>query len=126
MRCLIYHQKPIWYANYTSVASVLDESNQDTGEKTITYTNPTKLMAHVSAARGMSDVEQFGDAVDYDKAVLVDDPDIAITEETVMWIDTAPSLDQQGATETPWDYVVRKIARSHQYAVIAVKKVVVA
>lgn len=123
MRCLQKVQSDIWYANYTGSTPVVDDGGYDTGEKQLAYSDPVRIKAHASSARGMTDVDQFGDNVDYDRVILTDDQDIPITEETVMWVDTLPVLDNQGHTQTPWDYVVRRIARSRNYATIAIKKV---
>ena len=134
MRCMIRHKTKVWYAGYVSDAPILDSSNYDTGEKTVTYGNPVGIEAHVSPARGSAETEQFGDQVDYDRVIVVDDPNIGITEQSILWIETAPSIETNGSlslTEdgdpvTPWDYVVVRVARSQNFAQVAVKKVVVA
>ena len=125
MRCLFKLMKTVWYANYESAAPMVDGDGYETGEKDVTYSDPVQLRINVSAARGTSDMEQFGNQLDYDKVLVTNDVNIPLTEESVMWIDTSPVIDGQGKTDTPWDYVVRRIARSVNYVQIAVKKVVV-
>jgi hypothetical protein len=53
----------------------------------------------------------------------MDDVKCPIDENSVMWIDTEPLIDADGNTETPWDYVIVRVAESINSKAYAVKKV---
>jgi hypothetical protein len=40
-----------------------------------------------------------------------------------MWVDTLPHLNEDGSTDTPHDYIVKKVARSLNGVSIAISKV---
>ena len=71
------------------------------------------------------------------KVIVTGDRDTPIDEYAVLWIDTVPELDENGALKvnadgeivTPWDYIVRKVGRglpNYGSTVIAISKVTVA
>ena len=66
---------------------------------------------------------QFGDSESYDKVIVLDDKNIPIDEYSILWVDTLPTLNEDGSTETPHDYVVKQVARSLNSVSIAVSKV---
>nr|DAG07854.1 MAG TPA: hypothetical protein [Caudoviricetes sp.] len=80
-------------------------------------------MENVSAARGSLDDEHFGINADYDRTITSCDRNLGIDEASVLWIEKAPEIAPDGSTDTPWDYVVAKIARSINSTTIAIKKV---
>lgn len=49
-----------------------------------------------------------------------------ITVSSVFWIDTLPEISEDGTTQTPYDYIVKKVAPSLNSVSIAVSKVSVA
>ena len=125
MRTLNRNKIRIYYANYRDKIPVEDEYGNLTGEYEISYTNPTEVCANVSAARGESTTRQFGDDVRYDRIIVLDTPNPAITETSILWIDTLPEIAEDGATETPHDYIVKQVATSLNSVSIAVSKVTV-
>ena len=122
MRTLNRNKIVFYYALYEGKEPVVDDYGNVTGEYEVKYSRPKKFRANISAANGKADVEQFGANVDYDK-VIVGDIFPQIDEYTIMWIDTVPVIDNEGKTETPHDYIVKKIARSLNSVSIAVSKV---
>ena len=122
MRTLNRNKTTFYYALYEGKEPVVDDYGNVTGEYEVKYSRPKKFRANISAANGKADVEQFGANVDYDK-VIVGDIFPQIDEYTIMWIDTVPVIDNEGKTETPHDYIVKKIARSLNSVSIAVSKV---
>ena len=130
MRMNNRNKQPIWYALYTETKEEYDEYGnaygygyQPTGNQVSTYAdyaNPVQIMANVSPAKGNVMAREFGDDDLYDKVIAVEEPDTPINEYAVLWIDTVPELDATGALKvnangeivTPWDYIVRKVARS--------------
>jgi hypothetical protein len=53
----------------------------------------------------------------------MDDPRTVIDEYSILWIDKMPVMNRDGTTDTPHDYVVKKVARSLNSVSIAVAKV---
>ena len=100
-----------------------DDYGNLTGEYEISYDKPVQLLGNISAARGETITRQFGDDVAYDRVIVLEDPLCPIDEFSILWIDTPPVLDADGNTETPHDYMVRKVARSINSVSIAVSKV---
>lgn len=131
MRCLRRNMIPFWYALYSGHAPILDENGDDTGQYEVRYGNPEQAHGNVSAATGDVNTRLFGDSLDYDKVIAYERADTPIDEHAVLWIDTPPecsedgslAVDENGEFVTPWDYVVRKVARSLNSALIAVSKV---
>ena len=121
MRCARINQRRIYYANYAGLTPVLDENRYDTGEKISSYSTPVEIMANVSPATGETDVAYFGNDLKYDRVVIIDDPQTPINEQSVMVIDR--DLEFDGSGNLLFDYVVKRVARHLQFAVIAVSKV---
>lgn len=122
MRDLRRNERTFWYANYTGDEEILSGGKR-TGQRSVKYGNPVKASANISAARGSLDDEHFGINADYDRTITTCDGSIAISDSSVLWIEKAPGIGADGATSTPWDYVVAKIAKSINGTTIAVKKV---
>ena len=123
MRTLNRNKTVFYYALYEGKEPVVDDYGNVTGEYEVKYSRPKKFRANISAANGKADVEQFGANVDYDKIVVGDNMFPQIDEYSIMWIDTVPVIDNEGKTETPHDYIVKKIARSLNSISVAVSKV---
>ena len=47
----------------------------------------------------------------------------SIDEHSILWVDTLPHLNEDGSTDTPYDYIVRRVARSLNGVSIAIGKV---
>lgn len=123
MRTLNRNKTVFYYALYKGKEPIVDDYGNATGEYEVKYSQPQKFRANISAANGKADVEQFGANVDYDKVIVGDETFPQIDEYSTMWIDTVPVIDNEGKTETPHDYIVKKIARSLNNVSIAVSKV---
>lgn len=123
MRTLNRNTTVFYYALYEGKEPIVDDYGNATGEYEVKYSQLHKFSANISAANGKADVEQFGANVDYDKIVVGDNMFPKIDEYSIMWIDTVPVIDNEGKTETPHDYIVKKIARSLNNVSIAVSKV---
>ena len=122
MRCMVRNKTTFYYALYTGQTEIIDEYGNATGQYSVTYDNPTKALGNVSAAQGEMQTRQFGDSESYDKVIVLDDANAPIDEYSILWVDTPPILDG-GSTETPHDYVVKKVARSLNSVSIAISKV---
>lgn len=121
MRCMERNKTPFYYCGYEGEKAVLDADGYDTGEVQVVYSTPVQLWANISPATGNTSVEQFGNSLQYDKVIVLDNPDCPIDEHTVLFVDAEPAFDTDG---TPlFDYVVKKVARSLNSVSIAIGRV---
>lgn len=125
MRCMERNKSVFHYAPYISKTEILDDYGNPTGEYEITYGNPVEFKANISAAQGEIQGRQFGESEKYDKVIVLDNPLTPIDEYSILWVDTLPVLAEDGSTDTPHDYIVKKVARSLNSAAIAISKVTV-
>ena len=123
MRTLIRNKRKFYYASYIGETEITDEYGNATGEYNLAYENPIQLLGNVSAAQGEMQSRQFGESESYDKVIVLDDKDAPINEYSILWVDTLPHLNEDGSTDTPHDYIVRKVARSLNGVSIAIGKV---
>ena len=122
MRTLKRNKRRMWYALYLDREEI-KKNGKRTGTYKVIYSPPQPIEANVSAARGTADVEMFGTDLKYDKAFVTDDLDCPIDENSVMWIDSEPLIDANGYTDTPWDYVIVRVAESINSKAYAAQKV---
>lgn len=118
MRAQIKNRRAFWYANAGKAEELKDSDGYFTGEWSSVYGDPVKEFANISANHGNAYEEQFGTMLDYDK-VIATCKDFGITEKTHLWVDTAYDADKKN----PHDYIVKKIAKSINSYLIAIKKV---
>ena len=135
-RMCFRNKQVFWYALYDATVEQYDEYGNQTGTSA-SYGNPVQTSGNISPAKGDVVARQFGDDDQYDKVIVTGDRDTPIDEYAVLWIDSVPELDENGALKvnadgeivTPWDYIVRKVGRglpNFGSTVIAVSKVTVA
>ena len=116
--------KTFWYRLLTSpVSAITDTDGNETGEYETTYGEAVKARANISAAKGVSALEQFGNLDNYDKVIVTTDMACPIDENTVLYIDTCPCKDKTTGKYNAYDYVVVRVARSWNVISIAVRKV---
>lgn len=131
MRCMVRNKKSFWYAPYESHSHMTDEYGNEINETQVVYGDPVECDGNISAARGETLSRLFGESEGYDKVIVMDNPDTPISEYDVLWVDTVPELDGNGTLAkdendevvTPWDYIVKKVARSLNSVSIAISKV---
>lgn len=131
MRTMLRNKSRFHYALYKEKNPKTDEYGNITGEYEIVYENPTEFSANISAAKGETTTRQFGESESYDKVIVMDNDAPPIDEYTVLWVDTVPQVDETGALAvndegeivTPYDYIVKKVARSLNSVSIAISKV---
>ena len=119
MKLLKRNLQPIWYCLYRGKSEAHDDEGYETGEKSVSYEKPVKLMCNVSPATGEAQIALFGSLESYDKVIVTDDMNCPIDENTVLFIDKAPNFQGTPA----YDYKVRRVAKSHNSISIAVSKV---
>ena len=123
MRCMVRNKSKFYYASYIGETEIIDEYGNATGEYEVSYDKPKEIYANISAAQGEMQSRQFGESESYDKVIVLDDRNAPIDEHSIMWVDTLPILNEDGATDTPYDYVVKRVARSLNGVSIAIQKV---
>ena len=123
MRCLTRNKSKFYYASYIGETETIDENGHATGEYEVSYSKPVKIFGNVSAAQGEMQSRQFGESESYDKVIVLNDINAPIDEHSILWVDTLPHLNEDGSTDTPNDYVVRRVARSLNGVSIAIGKV---
>lgn len=122
MRSLNRNKMDFWYANYQGKEEIL-KNGKRTGQYKVLYSNPVNISENLSAARGSLDNELFGIQTDYDRTITSCNRDFDISESSVLWIEKTPEVASDGSTDTPWDYVVVKVARSINSVTVAIRKV---
>ena len=101
----------------------MDEWGNVTSEYDPQYSAPVEAYGNISPARNADTVSMFGMDLNYDKTLVMCPADVPIDEYCVLWVDTMPLLDDEGHTATPFDYVVRRVARSINSVTIALSRV---
>lgn len=117
MKALRRNKQKIWYSTYLGEQEVTDAYGDGTGENVPTYSDPMPIYCNVSASRGMADSEIFGINLDYSKTLSFGEKTVPITEESILWIGRTPKNGDKH------NYVVKAIAQSLNFTVVAVKEV---
>ena len=120
---MVKNMRTFYYAVYKDKDEIFDEYGNKTGEYKVIYSNPIKCKGNISSAQGEIQSRQFGDSESYDKVIVISNVGIQINEHSVLWVDNSPTINDDGTTETPYDYIVIKVARSLNSVSIAIKKV---
>lgn len=123
MRGLVRNKQEFYFALYMGKEAVRDENGKRTGEFALVYSKPIKCKGNISAAQGELQSRQFGDFIVYDKVIVLCDKDTQIDEYAILWIDTKPVINADGYSDTPHDYIVKKVANSLNVVSIAISKV---
>lgn len=114
MKCLKRNKRPFYFASY------LRKEKYGHTYRPI-YGDAVKLMGNISASKGTAETEQFGINLDYDKVIVLDDPECPIEETSILFIDIEPTRNDEG--DYIYDYVVKKVALSLNSVSIAIKRV---
>ena len=123
MRTLARNKSKFYFASYVEETEIIDEYGNATGEYAVSHSNPIKCFGNVSVAQGETQIQPFGESERYDKVIVLDDNNAPIDEHTILWVDTLPRLNEDGSTDTPHDYVVKRVAKSLNAFSIAIRKV---
>lgn len=122
MRCLDRDRRRVFVGRFVETRPV-EEGGRLTGRNEPVYEPPAELWPTVSAVSGEAFGDYFGQRVDYDVALTIDDPAFRVAEADVLWVDADPGGEDEPA---PHDYIVRRVARKGGYTVVAAKRVDVA
>lgn len=123
MKCLKRNKVLFYYALYEGTEHLTGEDGYRTGEPVAKYGDPVEMHANISPASGATRTEIFGNNEDYSKVIVTCEKDCPIDENSVLWVDRMPELDEEGKTDTPHDYVVKHVAKSLNSISYAIDKV---
>ena len=123
MRCMIINMRTFYYAKYEGISEMVDEYGNNNGEYELIYSKPIKCKGNISPAQGEIQSRQFGDSESYDKVIALGNVKVPIDEHSILWVDSLPIINEDGTTDTPYDYGVKKVARSLNSMSIAISKV---
>ncbi len=122
MRDLKRNQQKIYYCLFLGSVPETDEDGNETGSNVSKYSNPVRLDTCVSATKGDSQANAFGISLDYDKTMSISDTSVPIDEFTRLFVDSMPILNEDGSTDSEPDYIVKKVAKSLNGILYAIKK----
>jgi len=112
--------RTVYYCQFVRKTPIMDDDGYETGEFTVTYTDPVPIEVNVSPATGTAQMMMFGTFINYDKVLLTDDMDCPITEDSVLFVDKAPEYDAKG--QPKYDYSVKRVAKSINVISIALRE----
>ncbi len=131
MKCMARNKVEFYYALYETRVPVFDEYGNPTGEYDVIHSYPIKYAANISSAQGEAITKMFGDNESYDKVIVVEQNSPNFDIHSVLWVDIIPELnddgslvtDDKGKIITPYDYIVKKVAKSLNSVTVAISKV---
>lgn len=121
MKCLERNKRTFTFLPYVATDYVRDAYGNLTGEPFPIYGEPVTVLANISHASGYSETEQFGNNLQYDRVIVTDDMNIAIDENSVVFIDKPVTYNADGAPE--YNYIVKRVAKSLNSVSIAISEV---
>lgn len=115
MRNLDRDRRPVFIARFDELIAEQDDEGRYTGRHITERSEPVEFWPTVSATRGESSTDWFGNYIEYDRTITIDDPHFEVDEADVLWLEK-PICE-------PHDYEVIRVARTGSYTVIAAKRV---
>ena len=123
MELLKRNCRTVYYCQYVGKTAMTDDDGYETGEYTVTYTDPLPLEVNVSPASGIAQQMMFGTLISYDKVLVTTDMECPINESSVLFVDKLPEYDTKG--QPMYDYSVKRMAKSINVISIALKEATV-
>ena len=116
MKTLDRNKRTFYYQNFADGEMLTDADGNFSGEEGITYTEPKKVRAYITPAKGDAENVEFGTDLQYDKTVILEGIGWDITENSLLYI------DDLNLNNTP-DYKVLRVAEHLNHTTLAVVKV---
>lgn len=116
------NQRDFYYQTYQDSVDEVDEDGYLTGESTSGYSNPIKASAMISENTSEVTEAPFGKDLVYDKMISTVQ-DLPITEQSKLFVDVVPVINEDGSTDTEPDYEVVKVSKGIYQRVWAIRKV---
>ena len=122
MRTMLRNRQSFYHASL--VSADMGTSGSLYTELTYVYGKPTQASAVITAANGEAETQLFGADERYDKVITLNPGEDYLEIGSVLWVDVIPVIEQDGSTDTPYDYVVTKVGKSLTgFVVVAIRKV---
>ena len=115
MRNLDRDRKQVLIARYSGIAPEVDSDGLYTGRNVPSFSEPEVFAPTVSTATGEARNDIFGQKLEYDRTLTIDDPAFDVKESDRLWIDAD--------SESEHDHIVKRVARTGSYTVVAAKRV---
>ena len=123
MRTIIRIRQEFYYSSLTNSGMGYDTDGNYT-EVEYTYANPVKKSGVITVANGEAETQVYGANEKYDKVITLNSGEDYLEVGSVLWVDTLPIIKEDGSTDTPFDYTVRKVGKSLSgFVVVAIQKV---
>ena len=123
MRTMTRNRRTFYEAALVSSTMGQDTDGNYT-EEVKTYSTPTERKGVITPANGQADTNLFGANEIYDKVITLNLGENYLAVGSVLWVDTMPEFDEEtGKTDTPYDYIVVKVAESLNFVNVAIRKV---
>lgn len=131
MQGLMRNKKRVFYANWTGEQQEIIRDGMHTGHFENVYGPVKELWTNVSTTAGLTNNNlsgkvqrnEFGQYRDYTLTINPLPDTCDLTEESVLWVDTAPEIDEFGNTTTPYDHVIVRIAEAINWRALQAQKV---
>jgi hypothetical protein len=103
MRLCEKNKQKIYYATYVGKVPILDGSSNKTGSYTLSYSDPIELWINIAPANGILYGSMFGINANYSKVMVTETMDLSLASDSILWIDVAPTIAEDGSTTTKHD-----------------------
>lgn len=102
-----------------------EETTDEYGNDALDYTNPIQAWANISATSGAVSERLFGKLEAYSKVINPLPKDFPIEPSMRLWVDTMPTIETDGSTNTVHDYEVVLPAEGLNHRFLAIRRVTV-
>ena len=123
MRCLDRDRRRVLIGRFVGTRPVTDDAGRYTGRNEVEREDPAEFWPTVTPARGRAEDDYFGQRVEYDLALTIDDPAFAARESDTLWVEADPGEEGDEGYPAPHDYVVTRVARKGDFTVLAARRV---
>lgn len=122
MRSLDRDRRRCLLGRFSGLRRVENAQGQLTGRNEPSYAAPVEFWPTVAPARGEASGDVFGQRLDYDVALTVDDPRFAISEADILWV-PCPDRWECGGDAGKHTHAIARIARTPNQTIVAARKV---
>lgn len=116
MRLLERDKRDFWYSQYTGRTMILDSNGNPTGEYTGEYAEPQKARGTFSLPTGAATPREFGNYIDYDFVVHMDEKPCPFDENAAIWYRKNPTTDDP-------NFRAVRIAETPTYTLVALREI---
>jgi len=106
----------ISYRLYIGETEIIDEYGNATGEYAPQYSELKTAWLSITPNKGTSEMQFFGNQLDYDRTMTTSDTSLDIDEQSVLWLDGAD-------TSKGYNFIVLRVAKSLNAIQYAIKQV---